>query len=64
MKSAMKKRRYWLWVTLFVGVALILATLALGWNVVLVRDYRHMVDLAHTLANSKEGAPALPVSPR
>jgi signal transduction histidine kinase len=63
VKNSVNKRRYWLWVTLFVGVALILGTLALGWNVVLVRDYRHMVDLAHTLANSKDNTPALPVSP-
>jgi signal transduction histidine kinase len=63
MKHSVNKRRYWLWVGLFIGVALLLATLALGWNVVLVRDYRHMVDLAHTLADSKAGTPALPVSP-
>jgi signal transduction histidine kinase len=62
VKTSGKKRRYWLWVCLFIGVALILATLAMGWNVVLVRDYRHMVELAHSLADSKDRAPILPIN--
>jgi signal transduction histidine kinase len=43
----MNKRRYRLWIALFIGVALILATLATLWNFVLVRDYHRMIELAH-----------------
>lgn len=46
----MNKRRHWLWVALFIGVALVIATLGLGWNVVLVRDYQRMVNLAHLIS--------------
>jgi signal transduction histidine kinase len=48
-----KKRRYWLWVTLFIGVALVLGTLAMGWNLVLVRDYQRMVALARSLSQTQ-----------
>ena len=35
-----------LWITLFICTALVLTALAAGWNVVLVRDYQRMVELA------------------
>ena len=44
------KKRYWLWVLLFVCLAVLLATLATGWNFVLVHDYQQMVELAHAVA--------------
>jgi signal transduction histidine kinase len=45
----MRKRRRWLWIVLFVWVALLLGSLATSWNVVLVRDYQKMLELAGTL---------------
>lgn len=46
----MRKKRRWLWVLLFIGVAVLLSALATGWNVVLIRDYRHILTLAKNLA--------------
>jgi signal transduction histidine kinase len=46
----MSKKRRWLWVLLFIGAALILSALATGWNVVLVRDYQHILKLAKNLS--------------
>ena len=54
----MNKRRHWLWVALFIGVALVIATLGLGWNVVLVRDYQRMVELAHSISQPTQLAAA------
>jgi two-component system phosphate regulon sensor histidine kinase PhoR len=42
----MTRRRVWLWITLFISVAILLLILATGWSVVLVRDYEKMVMLA------------------
>ena len=56
----MNKRRHWLWVALFIGVALVIATLGLGWNVVLVRDYERIAELAHSI--SQPNPPAAPVT--
>lgn len=47
----MHRRAYWLWIAVFVGAALLLGTLATGWNFVLVRDYQQMADLARSLSN-------------
>jgi signal transduction histidine kinase len=40
------RRHRWVWIVLFVIVVLLLGTLATGWNVVLVRDYQRLVELA------------------
>lgn len=50
----MNKRHRWLWVILFISVALLLSALATGWNVVLVRDYQHILKLAQSLSTSNE----------
>lgn len=42
----MAKRAKWLWVVLFIFLAALMAGLATSWNVVLLRDYRAMLDLA------------------
>lgn len=47
----MHRRGYWLWISVFVGAALLLGTLATGWNFVLVRDYQQMLDLGRSLSN-------------
>jgi two-component system phosphate regulon sensor histidine kinase PhoR len=46
----MIKKRRWLWVILFIVAALLLSILATGWNVVLVRDYQHILSLARSLS--------------
>lgn len=56
----MNRRSYWLWISIFTGSAIILGTLATGWNVVLVRDYEKMVDLARSIS---EPTPQVSVSP-
>lgn len=43
-----KKRR--LWILLFVGVTLLLGTLATGWNLVLVKEYQYFVTLGRYLS--------------
>ncbi len=45
-----RRKTKWLWVALFVWMALLLVILATGWNLVLVQDYRRMVALAHQLS--------------
>ncbi len=45
----MRKGHRWLWIILFIGVTLLLGILATGWNVVLVRDYQHLLTLARKL---------------
>lgn len=47
----MRKRR-WLWVVLFIWLALLLAFLATGWNVLVVQDYRRMLELAKQVSGS------------
>ncbi|MGZ3688037.1 MAG: sensor histidine kinase [Bdellovibrionota bacterium] len=49
----MKKRR-WLWVILFVWLALLLAILATSWNVVIVRDYHQWKEIARTFSLPEE----------
>ncbi len=49
----MSKRR-WLWVLLFIFVALLLGALATGWNVVLVRDYQRILELTHSFSLTQE----------
>lgn len=46
----MTSKRRWLWVLLFIWLAALLATLATGWNWVLVRDYREILELARSVA--------------
>src|SRR3954464_13801945 len=46
----MSKKRRWLWILLFISVAILLSALATGWNVVLVFDYLHILELARTLS--------------
>jgi len=46
----MRKKRRRLWVALFISVALLLGALATGWNVVLVRDYQNILNLARNLS--------------
>ncbi len=42
----MIRKRRWLWIVLFIFGAILWTTLATGWNVVIVRDYRQMLELA------------------
>jgi len=49
------KNRRWLWIILFICGAVLLGTLATGWNVVLVRDYRKMLELARTISITNQG---------
>src|SRR4051812_30439006 len=58
----MVRKHRWVWITLFVLGVLLLATLATGWNVVLVHDYQRMLELARQVSRD-EGyqAPWLPV---
>jgi signal transduction histidine kinase len=53
----MNRRRYWLWIAVFVGAALLLGTLATGWNFFLVRDYELMRELALSLSHPKTAVP-------
>lgn len=46
----MPKKHRWLWILLFAFVLILLIVLATGWNVVLVRDYQHIVQLATKLS--------------
>jgi signal transduction histidine kinase len=57
----MLNRRRRLWIILFVGVVLLLTVLATGWNVVLVRDYFKMLELARSLHELSSAAGASPV---
>jgi signal transduction histidine kinase len=56
----MLNRRRRLWIILFVGLALLLTVLATGWNVVLVRDYYKMVELARSLHDDSHPFAAWP----
>ena len=42
----MARKHRWFWVLLFVVTVLLIGTLATGWNVVLVRDYHRLVEIA------------------
>ena len=48
----------WVWVVLFIVVVLLLTVLATGWNLVLVHDYRKIVELGRALS-VPEGAHTL-----
>lgn len=50
----MRKNRRRLWIVLFVSIAVLLSILATGWNVVLVHDYQHLVELAKKLSAKGE----------
>jgi signal transduction histidine kinase len=50
----MIRKRRWLWVLLFIGLALSLGALATGWNIVLVLDYRHFISVAKSLSLQNE----------
>ncbi len=50
MIEEVNKKRSWLWVLLFIFVALLLSALATGWNIVLVRDYQKFVELAKNIS--------------
>lgn len=50
-------RRRRLWVFLFIWVASLLVILATGWNVVLVRDYFQMLEIARSLRISESKEP-------
>ncbi len=52
----MTKKRRFLWIFLFAVVAIILGSLATGWNVVLVRDYYQFSLLARGLSLNEEVA--------
>ncbi len=45
-----RRKRRRLWIILFLSVAILLGVLATGWNVVLVRDYQHILILAKKLS--------------
>lgn len=47
-------KRRWLWFLLFISVALILGILATGWNVVLMREYERILELAKNLSLPQE----------
>ena len=44
------KKNWWLWIILFVGVALLLGILATGWNFVLVQNYRSILHLVRNFS--------------
>jgi signal transduction histidine kinase len=46
----MTKKRRRLWIFLFISVATLLSALATGWNIVLLRDYQHILKLAKNLS--------------
>jgi signal transduction histidine kinase len=51
----MRSKRNRLWIGLFVCVALMLASLATGWNVVLVQDYRRFMELTREASGGADG---------
>jgi signal transduction histidine kinase len=54
----LRRKRRWLWVLLFFLMALLLISLATGWNVVLIRDYHQMLILARQASGEvRTGAP-------
>lgn len=44
------RRRRWVWVLIFIVVTGLLVTLATSWNVVLVQNYRRMLEVARALS--------------
>ena len=48
----LRRKRRWLWVLLFIWMAVLLVIMATGWNVVLIRDYREMLALARQASSS------------
>ena len=40
------RKRKWFWTVLFIFVVVLIASLATGWNVVIVRDYQRLADVA------------------
>ena len=48
----------WVWVVLFIVVIVLLTVLATGWNLVLVHDYRKIVELGHALSAPEVAAHA------
>ena len=54
----MTAKKRWLWVFLFVLATLILATLATAFNVVLVRDYTKLVELAKSISHRELEPPS------
>lgn len=46
----MTRKRRWLWIVLFIFAVTILGTLATGFNVVLVRDYHRMLEMARDIS--------------
>src|SRR5581483_3965232 len=59
----MAAKRRWLWVILFVWVMLLLAILATGWNVVLVQDYRRLMEVARSVSRAGVSAPVSTTPP-
>jgi two-component system phosphate regulon sensor histidine kinase PhoR len=54
------RRNRWPWAVLFVVVVLVIAMLATSWNLVLVENYRTMIDVAREKwANKEEASPWL-----
>jgi signal transduction histidine kinase len=51
----MIRKRRWLWIVLFIFGAVLWTTLATGWNVVVVRDYHRMLQLAKSSISNPAG---------
>jgi signal transduction histidine kinase len=54
----MIRKRRWLWIVLFIFGAVLWTTLATGWNVVIVRDYHRMLELAKSSMSNPSGNPS------
>lgn len=51
----MNRKRTWVWVALFVLVVIVIGILATQWNVVLVRDYRKLLEVAGRANHPRAG---------
>ena len=57
----MSRKRWWLWISLFIIGVLIIGGLATGWNIVLVKEYRLIGEQTRSLKFPRFGTPqALP----
>ncbi len=58
LNLSLASKRKWIWIVLFVFVVVLLTLLATSWNVVIVRDYQRVAELARSFRLSGVEPPA------
>lgn len=56
----MGKRKRWFWIFLFILLVALMGTLATGWNLVLIEDYRKIVNIARSVTSPNVQIPSRP----